>query len=156
MRLKLGQALLATHLILASAPGLVAQPQVPRRTVPGVPQDSASPVEVYYATDRNVADIQQASAYYGSSLDKLEVGLCQASVPPNHVPGQIEAPSRIARIGAWVKSFFVKATPYDPGQHIVINGLAIYDDSAFFAKVRDALITSHMRQSPGVRTRVLE
>lgn len=67
------------------------------------PMESASPtqeqqtaydvVRLFYGTDRAPSGSSDPGEYYGNERDKIQLGMCEVSIPENHQIGELEKPS---------------------------------------------------------------
>jgi esterase/lipase superfamily enzyme len=72
-------------------------------------------VKVFYATDRGATGHDEPANFYGSDRDPnetLSLGTCDVSIPRDHRPGELEAPS------IWRLEF-----REDPAKHVVLLGV---------------------------------
>ena len=72
-------------------------------------------VRVFYATDRTATGHAEPANFYGSDRDPnetLSLGTCDVSIPRDHRPGELEAPS------IWRLEF-----REDPAKHVVLLGV---------------------------------
>ncbi|WP_224407715.1 alpha/beta hydrolase [Afifella sp. IM 167] len=85
----------------------------------------AESVDIYYATDRAPTHDPYPGRFYGHDRGKLEYGVATVTIPRNHVPGRIEAPS--------ILSFEV--TP-SPARHIILVSVKPMAGDDVFARMR--------------------
>jgi esterase/lipase superfamily enzyme len=69
--------------------------------------------------------------YTGEYSSEIKYGVCEVSIPPIHVPGELESPS------LWMKWEVVE----DPDKHIVLKSTQPLPRDEFFDKLRDTLDT---------------
>lgn len=69
--------------------------------------------------------------YTGEYSSEIKYGVCDVSIPPIHVPGELESPS------LWMKWEVVE----DPDKHIVLKSTQPLPRDEFFDKLRDTLDT---------------
>jgi esterase/lipase superfamily enzyme len=100
----------------AAAPQAPAAPLVgPRKTAeappPGAARRSApyTTIRVFYGTNRLPTGDAQPARFYGTQAGPLSFGYCDVSIPPNHLPGELESPK------LWKFEF-----REDPQQHVVL------------------------------------
>jgi tetratricopeptide (TPR) repeat protein len=93
------------------------------------PANGSTKVRIYYATDRaHTGDDDPSNFYGGDRGGRLEMGTAVVSIPPHHMPGQIERPS------VWTLEF-----REDPGKHVVLQSVTPGDADAVFADMRGQL-----------------
>lgn len=86
-------------------------------------------VEVFYATDRARGDESQPSTFYsGMRGDALELGIAMVSIPPDHTPALVEAPS------IWRLEFGP-----NPAKHVVLHSVVPVEPGDFYDTMRTRL-----------------
>jgi esterase/lipase superfamily enzyme len=85
-------------------------------------KSSALPIQVHYATSRNVSD---KGVFGGDRNKELSYGHCTVTIPPVHRKGQLESPS-------WWRLEFVQ----NPENHVVLNAPNKMDEKVFYSDVR--------------------
>jgi esterase/lipase superfamily enzyme len=84
-----------------------------------------SEVDVFYATDRARSGNNDPDDFYGYERGDLEYGIVTVSIPSNHVPGAIEAPS------IWRLEFGPK-----PTKHVMVRKIDPLEKTSYFAEMR--------------------
>lgn len=92
------------------------------------PENGATRVRIYYATDRARTGDEDPASFYGGDRGMLEMGSAVISIPPRHLPGKIERPS------VWTLDF-----RQDPDRHVVLQSVTPGDADAVFAEMRGQL-----------------
>jgi esterase/lipase superfamily enzyme len=92
------------------------------------PEGGFTTVKIYYATDRKRTGSKDPNEFYSGERGTLELGTATVSIPPRHMPGQIEKPS------IWTFTF-----REDPEKHVVLSSVVPGDPDAVFAEMRDQL-----------------
>ena len=92
------------------------------------PEKGFSTVKIYYATDRARSGSKLPNDFYGGGRGTLEMGIARVSIPEQHRPGQIEAPS------IWTFDF-----REDPERHVVLSSVTPEADAAVFAEMQDQI-----------------
>ena len=92
------------------------------------PEGGFTIVKIYYATDRKRTGSTEPNEFYGGERGTLELGTATVSIPPRHLPGQIEKPS------IWTFTF-----REDPEQHVVLSSVTPMPEAAVFAEMRQQL-----------------
>lgn len=93
------------------------------------PDKGYKEVKIYYATDRARSGSELPGEFYGGQRGTaLELGTAVVSVPLDHRPGQIEAPS--------IWSFDFRE---DPQRHIVLASVTPSANEAVFAQMREQM-----------------
>ena len=93
-------------------------------------------VKIYYATDRARTGSELPSDFYGGQRGELELGTATVSIPLNHRPGAIEAPS------IWNFEF-----REDPERHIVLSSVVPKATEAVFAEMREQMKTAPAKEA---------
>lgn len=75
-------------------------------------------------------------ATYGNDRGTFEMGTCEVTIPKTHQVGEIESPS-ILRL----------EFREDPQKHIVLANLTVYPESEFFAKMKQTIDASSLRDA---------
>jgi len=108
----------------ANAPEPADAPPATRSNDPGFVT-----VEVHYATDRARTGSDRPARFYGADRGTgLELGIAEVTIPRNHVPGTIAAPS-----------IFKLEFAEDPARHVVVQSITPLESQAFFASLREGL-----------------
>src|SRR5690606_32750512 len=92
------------------------------------PEGGFTTVKIYYATDRKRTGSKDPNRFYGGERGGLELGTATVSIPPRHMPGQIEKPS------IWTLTF-----REDPEKHVVLSSVVPADADTVFAEMRGQL-----------------
>jgi len=92
------------------------------------PDKGTTTVRIYYATDRARTGDTDPDNFYGGERGELELGTATVSIPPHHVPGNIERPS------IWTLEF-----SEDPARHVVLKAVTPGEREAVFAEMRSQL-----------------
>lgn len=92
------------------------------------PDKGTTTVRIYYATDRARTGDTDPDNFYGGERGELELGTATVSIPPHHVPGNIERPS------IWTLEF-----SEDPARHVVLRAVTPGEREAVFAEMRSQL-----------------
>src|SRR5690606_26247285 len=92
------------------------------------PDNGTTTVRIYYATDRARTGDTDPDNLYGGERGELELGTATVSIPPHHVPGNIERPS------IWTLEF-----SEDPARHVVLRAVTPGEREAVFAEMRSQL-----------------
>jgi len=96
-------------------------------------------MKVFYATDRSATGSNDATSFYGSDRDPNEVlsmGTCDVSIPRDHRPGELEAPS------IWKLEF-----REDPEKHVVLLGVHPELQSQFFSELASSISASPKKEA---------
>lgn len=96
-------------------------------------------VKVFYATDRSATGHAEPANYYGSDRDPnetLSLGTCDVSIPRDHRPGELEAPS------IWRLEF-----REDPAKHVVLLGVHPEAQGQFYSDLASTLAASPNREA---------
>jgi esterase/lipase superfamily enzyme len=91
-------------------------------------------MKVFYATDRSTTGHTEPANFYGSDRDPNEVlslGSCDVSIPRDHRPGELEAPS------IWRLEFHE-----DPAKHVVLLGVHPEVQSQFYSDLASTVAAS--------------
>lgn len=116
--------------------GMEPPPPEPDHDMPGEapPETRATVVEVFYATDRKTTASSEPARRYGPARGdgSLEYGVCEVSLPPDHVKGRLEGPS-------WRRLEFRP----DPEKHVVLVKVDALPGDRFFAD-----LSATLRDSP--------
>ncbi len=123
----------ATPQVAASANDLAErfrhQREAGSRSIFGTdPDKGTTTVRIYYATDRARTGDTDPDNFYGGDRGELELGTATVSIPPHHVPGNIERPS------IWTLEF-----SEDPARHVVLKAVTPGEREAVFAEMRSQL-----------------
>ena len=121
-----------------SAPPVSAPPPLPAR--PAIdPEKNYATMRVFYATDRaaanNFSDLPPAERY-GVARGKLDYGLAEVSIPREHKPGLLEAPS------IWKLEF-----REDPSLHVVLMSVTRRSGPLFFQELSERVKRSQGRNA---------
>ena len=100
------------------------------------PDKKYKDVKIYYATDRARTGSELPSDFYGGQRGELELGTATVSIPLNHRPGAIEAPS--------IWSFEFRE---DPERHIVLSSVVPKATEAVFAEMREQMKASPAKEA---------
>jgi len=92
------------------------------------PEGGFTTVKIYYATDRKRTGSKDPNRFYGGERGGLELGTATVSIPPRHMPGQIEKPS------IWTLTF-----REDPEKHVVLSSVVPADADTVFSQMRGQL-----------------
>lgn len=92
------------------------------------PDGGFTTVRIYYATDRKRTGSDDPNRFYGGERGGLELGTATVSIPPRHLPGQIEKPS------IWTFTF-----REDPEKHVVLSSVTPADADTVFEDMRGQL-----------------
>jgi len=95
------------------------------------PDKGYKEVKIYYATDRARTGSDLPVEFYGGQRGELELGTALVTIPLNHRPGAIEAPS--------IWSFEFRE---DPQRHIVLAKVTPNASEAVFAEMREQMGTA--------------
>ncbi len=82
-------------------------------------------VDVYYATDRARSGSDRPERFYGGDRGDLELGIATVTIPNDHEPGMLEAPS------IWRLEF-----SYAPSKHVVLQSVTPVDPDGFFGRLQ--------------------
>lgn len=94
-------------------------------------------VNVFYATDRERTEAQSPSNFYGSGRGaEVEYGTLTVTIPNNHVPGAIEAPS------IWRLEF-----GENPARHVILKEISPAEKDAFFAAMQSDIATRDRKEA---------
>lgn len=94
-------------------------------------------VLIYYATDRARSGSELPGEFYGGQRnDRLELGTATVSIPLDHRPGAIEAPS------FWSFEF-----REDPQKHIVLASVTPSPNEAVFARMREQMAKAPAKEA---------
>ncbi len=122
--------------ILAAPPPVAARP-------PTATLMSAEPnyytMKVFYATDRSATGQTEAAKFYGTDRDlheTLSLGTCDVSIPRDHRPGELEAPS------IWKLEFH-----QDPEKHVVLLGVQTEEQKQFYRDLTSAVAASDNKEA---------
>ncbi|MDQ1557931.1 MAG: hypothetical protein QOD32_991 [Pyrinomonadaceae bacterium] len=85
-------------------------------------------VPIFYGTDRARTGATEPRDFYGAGRGKLELGMCEVSIPSEHVPGQLESPS------IWRLEF-----KEDPKLHVVLLSVKPLDAGEFHSQFQTRL-----------------
>lgn len=101
------------------------------------PDKGYKEVEIYYATDRARSGSELPGEFYGGERGTgLELGTATVSIPLDHRPGQIEAPS--------IWSFDFRE---DPQRHVVLAKVTPSASEQVFAQMREQMAKSPAREA---------
>jgi esterase/lipase superfamily enzyme len=104
--------------------------------------DQGGIVSLFYGTNRNALRVN-LNNYYGIKTDKLQYGICKVSIPPGHIKGKLERPS---------KFLWLVELPEKKNKHVVLDGIKELSEKEFknrFVKVlssskdKEAMIFIH-------------
>ncbi|WP_263367263.1 alpha/beta hydrolase [Edaphobacter bradus] len=96
-------------------------------------------VRVFYATDRATTNPTVKGVAYGpdeNATNSLAYGSLTVSIPPGHVPGELERPF----------SFWKIELPENPAKHIVLEHVAAESKEEFFADVSGAVAAAPRKE----------
>jgi esterase/lipase superfamily enzyme len=96
-------------------------------------------VKVYYATDRKPTGSAEPADFYGGDRDPSEtlaLGACEVSIPRDHRPGELEAPS------IWRLEF-----REDPEKHVVLLGVHPQGRNEFYADLASTVDASPKKEA---------
>ncbi len=82
-------------------------------------------VDVYYATDRARSGKPEPAEFYGGGRGELELGVATVTIPEQHTPGVVEAPS------IWRLEFRA-----DPARHVVLQSVTPLDPDSFYGRLQ--------------------
>jgi esterase/lipase superfamily enzyme len=91
-------------------------------------------MNLFYATDRSATGQTDAANFYGSGKDPsetLSLGTCKVSIPRDHRPGELEAPS------IWKLEFHE-----DPEKHVVLLGVSPVAEKQFYSELASTVAAS--------------
>jgi esterase/lipase superfamily enzyme len=91
-------------------------------------------MKVFYATDRSPTGQTDAANFYGSDKDPnetLSLGTCEVSIPRDHRPGELEAPS------IWKLELHE-----DPEKHVVLLGVHPETQKQFYSDLASTVAAS--------------
>jgi esterase/lipase superfamily enzyme len=91
-------------------------------------------IPVYFGTDRAEDENASVEDRYSGARGELGFGVAQVSVPPTHVPGEVEAP----------KWWHLEFRP-DPQKHVVLHSIDRLSADAFVTALSSALSESSAR-----------
>ena len=80
---------------------------------------------VFYGTDRKVCEPTHPQKFYGNERGKLQLGICEVSIPPDHKMGELESPK-------WWKLEFSE----NPNKHVVLLKVQELSKDSFFTELR--------------------
>ncbi|MBM4056223.1 MAG: alpha/beta hydrolase [Planctomycetes bacterium] len=80
---------------------------------------------VFYGTDRKASGMTQPKKFYGNERGKLQLGICEVSIPPDHKMGELESPK-------WWKLEFSE----NPNKHVVLLKVQELSKDNFFIELR--------------------
>ena len=93
-------------------------------------------VQVFYATDRQPTGDDNPDDIYGTKWStKLEFGICDVSIPRDHLLGKLEGPSIWRLERSW-----------NPERHIALTRTANKPEADFFVELKDRLGSSKKKQ----------
>ncbi len=96
-------------------------------------------MKVIYATDRSATGQTDAANFYGSHKDSnetLSLGTCEVSIPRDHRPGELEAPS------FWKLEFHE-----DPEKHVVLLGVHPEAQKQFYSDLASTVAASDNKEA---------
>ncbi len=128
----------AEHRRLANAPAQIRcigersseemGPVVVTNDTAGADEKQFTRVKIFYATDRARSGSDRPDEFYGGERGEMEYGTVEVTVPRNHKPGEIEAPSLVKL--EWAEN---------AERHIVMTKLATGTEQGLFADMRATL-----------------
>ena len=95
-----------------------------------------SAVEIFYATDRARTGRSYPAEFYGAGRGPLETGIAVVTVPDEHTPGQLEAPS------VWKLEFAA-----NPVRHVMLRSVEPVPQEAFFSRMRELIGKQERREA---------
>ncbi len=110
----------------------------PAETVSGVRGNGRgySEVEVFYATDRAQTGSRYPAEIYGHGRGELETGIALVTVPDDHEPGKLEAPS------VWRLEF-----TSNPVRHVTLRSVEPLAPDTFFSEMRQRIDARDRREA---------
>jgi esterase/lipase superfamily enzyme len=96
-------------------------------------------MKVFYATDRSATGQTDPTNFYGSDRDPnetLSLGTCEVSIPRDHRPGELEAPS------IWKLEFHE-----DPEKHVVLLGVHPEAQNQFYSDLASTVTASENKEA---------
>lgn len=140
---RVGTFALATLGLLAISAGLgFAGRRSPRRmilwsgTFVGVLATGGSAVLALWELAPQASPTGGTPLQYGNDRGVLELGFCDVTIPPGHVPGEMERPS-----------IFRFELSEDAGKHVVIRTVERMEEAAFHRALRERVAQSAEREA---------
>jgi len=94
-------------------------------------------VRVFYGTNRSRDQSPSGwNEFYSASLDDLEVGICEVSIPENHEYGEVERPS------IWKLEF-----SEDEDKHVVLQSIKPHSEEGFLEELASDVQRSARREA---------
>jgi esterase/lipase superfamily enzyme len=112
---------------------------VAARAFPPTEEPNYYKIKVFYATDRGATGHTEPANFYGSGRDPnetLSLGTCEVSIPRDHRPGELEAPS------IWRLEFHE-----DPEKHVVLLGVQPEAQSQFYSDLDSTIAASPNKEA---------
>jgi esterase/lipase superfamily enzyme len=72
---------------------------------------------------------QRTKVYNGEYSDEVKLGVCQVTIPKNHVPGELESPSFLLRM----------EVKWDPEKHIVLANTQPLEREEFYSQLHSCM-----------------
>lgn len=72
---------------------------------------------------------QRTKVYNGEYSDEIKLGVCQVSIPKNHVPGELESPSFLLRM----------EVKWDPEKHIILTNTQPLEREEFYSQLHSCM-----------------
>jgi len=96
-------------------------------------------IKVFYATDRSATGRTEPANFFGSDRnpnETLSLGTCEVSIPRDHRPGELEAPS------IWRLEFHE-----DPAKHVVLLNVHPEAQSQFYSDLASTVAASPNKEA---------
>ena len=117
----------------------VYRPVAARALPPRDDEPNYYKIKVFYATDRRATGHTEPANFYGSDREPnetLSLGTCEVSIPRDHRPGELEAPS------IWRLEFHE-----DPEKHVVLLGVHPEAQSQFYSDLASTVAASPNKEA---------
>lgn len=93
-------------------------------------------IQVFYGTDRAPTGSAEPNDFYGSDRGRIQLGLCEVSIPRNHVEGELESPK------IWKLEF-----SEDVEKHVVLTSVEPLNGRTFLAGMRKTIQATEAREA---------